>query len=930
MISPLFHKMEFLIFLLPFTQLHTGFWPSLLDIPGFLQQFITPIVKVSKGKRSRSFFTLPEYEQWLESTGNGGKGFTLKYYKGLGTSTSNEAKEYFSDLDQHLIPFDVLEKDKIVNQANGEDSDMEVDNALPDLVSSGSDLIDMVFRKTRVEDRKVWLNSMAKDTYMDYKAAANGEGVRYSEFINKEYILFSNYDNQRSIPCIVDGFKPSQRKVLFGCFKRKLRGEVKVAQLTGYIAEHSAYHHGEASLQGTIINMAQNFVGSNNVNLLTPSGQFGTRFMGGKDAASPRYIFTKLEPITRLIFHPDDDAQLNYLSDDGSSIEPEFYVPVIPMVLVNGADGIGTGWSTTVPNYNPRDIIANLRRMIGGEQPTHMVPFYSGFTGSLTPKAKSGFEVKGRIERLDDTTLSITELPIKKWTQDYKQFIEGMLTGDGKKVLPEIKDFKENHTDTTVAFTITADKAVIDKWEKEKSGLYGKFKLTGSLSDNNMHLFDAHGKMMKYDTPMKIMEAFFSLRLEYYEKRKAALVSKLEAEQLTLSNKARFVEEVCSGELVVSNRKKVDILEDLQARGFDLINKDTKKKDDDGSDTESEDQEEESTVAELSKGYEYLLGMKIWSLTYEKAEALRAELAEKTEELNILLQTPPSQLWHNDLDAIETALDVRDGEIQQSVANEKAAQAKGKKHEAKKAKKAAAAKKKVTKKKKKDEWDSDMESSDDESPGPFGPDSDDDFFGVPKKTAAAKKAPVKRAPAKKVPAKKPAAVKKTTTTVLPSKKTAQPASSLMDSDSDVDIVSESLMDRMKRKLVVSPPPKTAAPTVFESVFDGDKKRPSPREYDSEDSSTKLPLSLPKKAEKVLQPSKTAANKSAPAKAKGGRVRKAAAKKAPVVDSDSEDELDFQDSDSEPVKPVAPRARRGGARARVTYTMEEESDSSFSD
>lgn len=343
-----------------------------------MQQFITPIVKISKGKQSRTFFNIPEYELWLESTGNSGKGYNIKYYKGLGTSTSVEAKEYFSNLDIHEINFDRLSEDKI--EPTQED---ELADVLPDTVTSGSDLIDMVFRKTRVEDRKHWLNNLVKDTYLDYSATAEN-GVKYSDFINREYILFSKYDNERSIPHFIDGFKPSQRKVLFGCFKRNLKGEIKVAQLTGYVAEHSAYHHGEQSLQGTIVNMAQNFVGSNNVNLLTPSGQFGTRRMGGKDAASARYIFTKLETITRAIFHSDDSELLTYRTDDGVSIEPEFYVPVIPMVLVNGAEGIGTGWSSSVCNYNPREIVCNLRRKIAGEPMQTMAPWYNGFTGDVS------------------------------------------------------------------------------------------------------------------------------------------------------------------------------------------------------------------------------------------------------------------------------------------------------------------------------------------------------------------------------------------------------------------------------------------------------------------------------------------------------------------------------------------------------------------
>lgn len=299
--------------------------------------------------------------------------FTLAF-----SISSAEAKDYFSNLQTHEVHFATLSSD-IVDLSQ----DDELAAVLPDTATSGSDLIDMVFRKSRVNDRKDWLNALTKDTYLDY-SAAGPEGVKYSDFINREYVLFSNYDNERSIPHVVDGMKPSQRKVLFGCIKRKLRGEIKVAQLVGYVAEHSSYHHGEASLQGTIVNMAQNFCGSNNVNLLTPSGQFGTRRMGGKDAASPRYIFTKLETIARLIFHPDDDELLNYLKDDGANIEPEFYVPVIPMILVNGAEGIGTGWSTSVNNYDPREIIANLRRKIAGEEMEVMLPSYGGFTGDVS------------------------------------------------------------------------------------------------------------------------------------------------------------------------------------------------------------------------------------------------------------------------------------------------------------------------------------------------------------------------------------------------------------------------------------------------------------------------------------------------------------------------------------------------------------------
>jgi DNA topoisomerase II len=289
------------------------------------------------------------------------------------------AKEYFSNLDTHEIHFNELTSDVI----DVDEDNMDEDAMTGDVITTGSGFIEMAFSKSKVEARKKWLSSIEKNTFLDYTAAQR-KGVNYSEFINRELILFSNADNARSIPHIMDGFKPSQRKVLFACFKKKLKAEIKVAQLAGYIGEHSAYHHGDMSLNGTIIGMAQSYVGSNNVNLLYPSGQFGTRRMGGKDHASARYIFTRLEKIARTIFHPDDDALLNYLNDDGLSVEPEYYMPVIPMVLVNGSDGIGTGYSSTIQNHDPREVIDNIKKMIKGEEPELIHPFFNGWTGEVS------------------------------------------------------------------------------------------------------------------------------------------------------------------------------------------------------------------------------------------------------------------------------------------------------------------------------------------------------------------------------------------------------------------------------------------------------------------------------------------------------------------------------------------------------------------
>lgn len=849
------------------------FWPSLLNVPGFFRQMITPIVKVSKKNLSRPFFNLTEYEQWLESTGNNGKGYRIKYYKGLGTSTSAEAKEYFANMDQHQIDFATLESDKI---AEGND-----DVIVPDKVHSGSDLIDMIFSKNRVADRKVWLAQPTKGVYLDYGEQA--DGVRFSSFFNKEYIHFSNHDNDRSIPHLIDGFKPSQRKVMFGCIKRKLeKNEVKVAQLTGYVAEHSSYHHGEASLQSTIVGMAQNFVGSNNINLLTPSGQFGTRRMGGKDAASPRYIFTKLEPIARAIFHPDDDELLNYLNDDGASIEPEYYVPTIPMVLCNGSDGIGTGWSSKVVNYDPREIIANLRRKIAGSEFQPMLPHYCGFSGEISKEKKDKFLSLGKIERVNDTTLVISELPIKKWTQDYKEFLETMVVGDEKKNIPvDIKELRENHTETKVSFTVICEKAKIDQFEKSKGGLMTKFKLTSSMSTSNMVLFSPEGAITKYETVESIMEQFYDIRLEFYEKRKANLMKNLRAEKLMLANKARFVEEVCDGTLVVSNRKKLDILQDLQQKGYDLIQKDASKKKNNNNEDESElsdNEDEEPTTKQLASGYDYLLGMKIWSLTKEKADELRSKLADKAAELEELEATAPTQIWLNDLDAVEAALDARDGLME---ADQKAEAKAVKKN------KSRLAKKKPAKKKKKDEWDSDMESDDEMEEEVY--DSDNSLMAFQPKPVAKKK---RVAP-------KPKVTKKPSPKAAP-KAVPKPPPSPESESSDEEHLS--LMERMKQKMIISPAGKAT------------NKRPSPTNADRADESddsneqvAKKPAA--KKKSRNLSPvTKVTKKKKAPTK-------KAPTKKDEWSDS-SDDELDFKSSGDESVEVVNPIAASRARRERA--------------
>ena len=695
------------------------FWPSLLKIDGFLQQFITPIVKCNKGRQDVTFFTIPEYNNW-KADHEDGKGWKIKYYKGLGTSTSAEAKDYFSNLPKHEVDFQWS---------------AESDN-----------YIELAFAKKRVDDRKLWLLSMAQDTFINYDVPS----IPYDDFVNKELILFSHADNERSIPHFMDGFKPSQRKVLFGCLKRNLKQEIKVAQLAGYISENAAYHHGEVSLTQTIVGMAQNYVGSNNINLLSPCGQFGTRLMGGKDAASARYIFTRLENIARTIFHPSDDPLLEYLDDDGQSIEPVCYVPVIPMLLVNGADGIGTGWSTSVPTYNPRDVIANLRRMIAGEQPVDMQPWYRGFKGSVAAKTgrdSNNFVVSGVIDQVAEEKFVISELPVGKWTTDYKQMLETMIIGaapaavaEGEKAAPVasiIKEFKENHTDTEVLFTVTVPAEKCQAIVNE--GLTKKFKLETSVSTSNMHTFDQHGQIKKFESPAEILTSFYGVRIAFYEKRKYYLLSKLKEDYLRLENKMRFISSVCNGTLVVSNRLKEDLLNELKFNGYKPFCDSKAKKS--KADEDMADEVEEEKASDIERGYDYLLSMKIWSLTKEKVAELDSQRRGKKMELEDLNAKSAEDLWLADLVALEEALVSYEKTFDDAKAQELKAQSRANTNrKVKDGKRVAGGTKKAVKKGKNFDGSSDEEQDDD-----FESDFDSDFESKKSKKKPAAKAVAKSA-----------------------------------------------------------------------------------------------------------------------------------------------------------------------------------------
>lgn len=623
-------------------------WHELYEISGFLTSMLTPIIKATNSKKDViEFYNMSDYEKWSETDVAKNGGWKIKYYKGLGTSDDKETKEYFKNMKKVTYMYD--------------------DNA--------DEVIDLAFNKKRADDRKLWLQNYNKDNVLDYSKL----NVDYKSFVNKDLIHFSNRDLQRSINHICDGLKESTRKIIYACFKKKLyTNEIKVAQLSGYVSEVSAYHHGENSLQQAIVGMAQIYVGTNNINLLSPNGQFGSRCQGGQDASSARYIFTLLSKLTRLIFKEEDNVILNYQDDDGQQIEPEYYVPIIPMILVNGGIGIGTGYSTNIPQYDPSDIINICKVICNAIKLTdisvnslddievindtinlidinEITPYYLGFKGKIVKAEKNSYISHGIYKWIDDATVEITELPIGIWTEDYKDFLENMITNN----LNNLKYIENHYTSKNVKFVLHFNSNVRQNIESNFDILF-KLQSSKNLSINNIHLFNKDGAIQKYESAVEIIKEWAETRILKYFERKNYQLKNLEKEAKILSNKMRFILDVINGNIEIMNKKLNDITLRLIELKYTPFNEDI----------ESIENIEEN-IEINNKSYNYLLKLPISQLTYDRKVILEKEYNDLDKQLRNLKNTNIEDLWLNDLLELEKEWNIHRDSILKEYENDR-------------------------------------------------------------------------------------------------------------------------------------------------------------------------------------------------------------------------------------------------------------------
>ena len=571
------------------------------------------VIPKSKGAKKIPFYNEVEYKHFIEEQSRNPTvgSFVVKFIKGLATNEDDDIKDYFKHYDDNCIPIE-FDIDYTTN-------------------------MDLAFHKAFADKRKEWLTTITPETHLP---RTKGQPITCTDFLNNDMVLFAMDSCIRAIPSVVDGLKPSQRKILYTLFKMsgtKARTQMKVFQLGGLVAKQSNYHHGDSSMNGAIVKMAQDYPGANNIPLLERSGQFGSRQENGEDAGQPRYISACLAEITRYIFPAADDCILDYREEDNQTVEPNYYVPIIPMVLINGITGIGTGWSTTIPQYNPYDVIEYVKELLGptGNKVT-ISPYTHGYKGTITFDSNDNAVTYHGVFKLKGTSLDITEIPIGYKISDLHTMLNLYSTDQVKESKPRKGSTTPVKTTTIPAIinsftnnnTIDANSVnyhVVLKSAMTTPVVVSTFKLVDTIKTTNMVAFDPDGMIHKYADIYGMIDDWYMTRHAFYSRRIQKQIADMERKVTITSNKARFIRENIEETINVRNIPKKKVEDILLERNYDTID----------------------------DKYDYLLEMHIYWLTKEKYEQLLKELESCTSQLDILRNTTPEIEWLEDLDKLE-------------------------------------------------------------------------------------------------------------------------------------------------------------------------------------------------------------------------------------------------------------------------------------
>lgn len=586
------------------------FWPSLLTC-GFFISLRTPCIRIKNGKKTiKEYYTI---EQYKKEVANAPKG-EVHYYKGLGTNTKDEFDDVLSnksnrifytckvDIDGNKIGYKSTENDlkltlKKFDEAFSKDTSIRKDWVLK-------------FNQKRDE----YINSIPFDKTL----------LTYIEHVEKFHILFADYKNRSSIPSIIDGLKPTQRKIIDAMLYRikKSKKGIKVTELSGKISNVEYYQHGDVSLNDCIIRMAQDFPGTNNLPLLVPIGSYSTRIDGPNGASAARYLHTRLQDYTSIIFNEDDYPLYEHVEEEDHEVEPNYFVPIIPLVLVNGAQGMGYGVSTEIPHYKARDIIKYIIDIIKDNIPTKLIPFCNGI-GYYENVNKTSYTSKAKWELKGDK-LYVYETPVETWYGDFDEFLKESQVGVECKCVGECKCKKlvksYEHIPKTNRWTFIIELGP-DVKDIEKD-----FQLTKKYSFTNMVGYDQNNMIHIYPEVEDIIENFITVRLQYYEMRKEYMIKRLKELMAITESKYKFISAVWNDEIILKNKKAIVVSQIENYKKFKFVKE--------------------------NDGYDYLTNMKITKITQEGHDELKKEYDKYVNELKKLIDKSINDMYLEDLNEL--------------------------------------------------------------------------------------------------------------------------------------------------------------------------------------------------------------------------------------------------------------------------------------
>lgn len=453
------------------------------------------------------------------------------------------------------------------------------------------------------------MNSKKTSTMTNVTAQKRNRSIRAKHFLGSAFKEFSLYDNVRSIPSLLDGMKPSQRKAVYGVQLRgESAGEIQVERLAAQVAAATDYHHGTGSMESTITGMANNYSGTNNMNLFIPSGQFGSRLT--KDAAAGRYIFTKFSPFFRQLFKKEDDSILENIVVDGEKIEPKNYMPLLPLMLVNGAQGTGTGHACLIMNYHPVELRDEIIKLLDSKKlkPGTLVPWYNGFKGTIERNPTTGqVVIKGVLKVVNSTTIHISELPVGTYLDNYKDHLTKLEDAGF------IKDFEDRSTEEGFDFTVSVPRSTT---QLDHDTLMQKFKLI-SRDTENLTLWNERGTLERFETVEAVIERFTEWRVGRYEDRRQKLIAETDEQIRWLNEKLRFIIFYLENVDSFKNQKKDELISMLLKNDF--------------------------------ADYDRLLQMPIWSLTRDKIDELANQITNEQKYLISLKSDTAIEMYKREL-----------------------------------------------------------------------------------------------------------------------------------------------------------------------------------------------------------------------------------------------------------------------------------------